>query len=298
MFQPSVVAVWLREIRANFLVLAVVLVLIGGAGGMRAGSFHLGTFLLTMLGVVLAHASVNLFNEYSDWRTGIDSHTLKTPFSGGSGTLQAGYLPPGQVKAVAWVTLLTAFFIGIGLALQTGWPVLLLMAAGGLTAVFYTDFLARWVLGELMSGLTLGTFVVLGAYYVQTGRFDPVMIWASVPPGILTALLLFLNEFPDAEADRAGGRRHLVIVLGKPLAAMLYCLLLAAVYLVIAAGVLGGALPKGTLLVLLTLPLAVKAALHTLRYNEDSARLVPAQGMNVITVLATDFLLAAGLLVG
>jgi 1,4-dihydroxy-2-naphthoate octaprenyltransferase len=298
MTQPSTLTLWLREVRANFLVLAVVLVLIGGAAGLRTGSFQLTAFLLTMLGVVLAHASVNLFNEYSDWRTGIDANTIKTPFSGGSGTLQAGLLPPGQVRAAAWGTLLAAFVIGLALAIRSGWPVFALMAAGGLAAIFYTERLARWTLGELASGLTLGSFVVLGAYYVLAGRFDSTIVWASVPPGILTSLLLFLNEFPDAEADRDGGRRHLVIVLGKPRAAALYAVLLMAVYGVIAAGVLIGALPWGTLLAMLTFPLAVKAVILTARHHSDTPRLIPAQGMNVIVVLATDFLLAAGLLIG
>ncbi|MHB9031030.1 MAG: UbiA family prenyltransferase [Candidatus Latescibacterota bacterium] len=290
--------IWLKETRANFLILSVLLVMIGGAAGLRAGSFHPGVFVLTVIGVVLAHVSVNLFNEYSDWRTGIDQHTRKTPFSGGSGTLQAGHLKPGQVKAAAWGTLFGAFLIGLGLAFRSGWPVLALMAAGGLTTIYYTEHLTRWTLGELASGITLGSFVVLGAYYVQTGLFDSTIIWVSIPPGILTALLLFLNEFPDAEADRAGGRRHLVIVLGKPLAAKLYAFLLLAVYGVIAGGLAAGALPKGTLLAFLTFPVAIKAALLTLRYSTDIERMLPAQGMNVITVLATDFLLAAGLLIG
>jgi 1,4-dihydroxy-2-naphthoate octaprenyltransferase len=295
---PSTLSIWRKETRANFLILSVVLVMIGGAAGLRSGRFHVGVFILTVLGVVLAHISVNLLNEYSDWRTGIDRHTRKTPFSGGSGTLQAGHLKPEQVRAVARGTLFAAFLIGLGLAYRSGWPVLALMAAGGLTAIFYTDVLTRWTLGEPASGITLGSFVVLGAYYVQTGRFDAPIIWASIPPGILTALLLFLNEFPDAEADRAGGRRHLVIVLGKPLAAKLYAFLLLTVYMVIAAGLAAGALPKGTLLAFLTLPIAGKAAFLARRYSTDNKRLLPAQGMNVVVVLATDFLLAAGFLFG
>ena len=172
------------------------------------------------------------------------------------------------------------------------------MGIGGITAVSYTEYLARWTLGELASGIALGSLVVLGAFYVQTGVFTPAVIWASVPAGLLTFLLLFLNEFPDADADRAGGRRHLVIVLGKPRAAALYAVLLLGVYLSIIAGVFVGGMPRWTLLGLLTFPLAARVTLLTIRHHLDTPRLIPAQGMNVMVVLATDFLLAAGFLAG
>ncbi|MDP2981712.1 MAG: prenyltransferase [Candidatus Latescibacter sp.] len=292
------IQIWLRQTRANFLILSVLLVAIGGAAGWRDGSFHVVLFLLTVIGVVSAHTSVNLFNEYSDWRTGIDFHTLKTPFSGGSGTLQEELLKPRQVITAAWITLLFAFIIGLGLAWSAGWMILVFMAAGGLTMVFYSDYLARWMLGEIASGITLGSMVVAGAYYVQTGTLTPGIIWASIPPGILTALLLFLNEFPDAEADSAGGRRHLVIVLGKRRAAILYAASLLAMYVLLVAGVLAGKNPTGVLLGLLTLPLALITSYRALRYHSDTPSLIPAQGLNVIIVLGTDLLMAIGFIIG
>ncbi len=82
--------IWFKETRADFLVLSVVLTAIGGAAAAYDGFFSWPRFLLTVFGVVCAHAAVNLFNEYSDWRTGIDAATVRTPFSGGSGNLPAG----------------------------------------------------------------------------------------------------------------------------------------------------------------------------------------------------------------
>ncbi len=292
------VQIWLRETRANFLILSVLLAAIGGAAGWHDGSFHIGLFLLTVIGVVASHTSVNLFNEYSDWRTGIDDHTIKTSFSGGSGTLQEGLLKPRQVLIAAWITLLFAFFIGLGLAWSSGWIILVFMAVGGLTTVIYSDYLARWMLGEIASGITLGSMVVAGAYYVQTGTLSSGIIWASIPPGILTALLLFLNEFPDAEADKAGGRKHLVIILGKRRAAILYAFSLMAMYVLLLGGVLIGKNPYGILLGLLTLPLALVTSYRTLRYHSDTPRLIPAQGLNVIIVLVTDLLMAIGFIIG
>ena len=284
--------------RANFLILSVVLVMIGGAAARYDGNFNPLIFLVTVLGVVTAHISVNLFNEYSDWRTGIDAETVRTPFSGGSGILQKGDLKPEQVKRAAWITLVIAFFTGLGLAWVSGWPVLILMAAGGAAAVFYTDYFAKLIIGEVVSGLTLGSFVVIGAYFVQTGAISSGIVWASISPGLLTMLLLFLNEFPDAEADRQGGRRHLVIVLGKKRAAIMYAVLLLLVYAILFLGAAAGKMPGTVLIAFLTFPVAVRAAYCAVKYAQDTARLVPALGLNVIVVLATDFLMALGYVIG
>ena len=291
------IRLWLAEIRANFLVLPVVLVAIGGAAAWRDGVMHPARFVLTLLGVVAAHASVNLFNNFSDWRSGIDSHTSRTPFSGGSGNLPAGLLDPVMVRIAAWATLAAAFCAGLYLASVAGWPVLAIMALGGFATVFYTDLLTRLMLGELTSGLTLGSLVVIGAYLVQTGTIAMPVVWVSVPPGILTTQLLLLNEFPDVEADRAGGRRHMVILLGAPAAAIVYAILMGCVYVSIVAGAMTGVLPAGTLAGLATVPLAAMTSYRAVRYAERIDRLLPALGMNVVVVLATDALLAIGFLI-
>ena len=294
MKDQNYIKVWLAEIRANFLILSVVLVMIGGTAARCHGSFQPVLFFVTMLGIIFAHISVNLFNEYSDWKTGIDFKTDRTPFSGGSGMIQHGFLPPRQVRIVSWITLFIAFSLGLILAWISGWPVLIFMIIGGFTTIFYTDVLARLLIGELASGITLGSLVVIGTYFVQTGVISTEIIWASISPGILTMLLLFLNEFPDAEADREGGRRHIVIVLGKQYASYVYSALLLTVYIVIVGGVLFGTLPMTALISLITLPLALVACRKAIKYADNTGKLVPALGMNVAVVLITDFLMAVG----
>ena len=165
------------------------------------------------------------------------------------------------------------------------------------SSVFYIFPLARWSIGELAAGLCLGTFVVLGTYYVLAGALTLPVIILSIPPGLLTAQLLFLNEFPDAEADAAGGRRHLVILLGKRRAAKLYALVMALIYLIIVSAAAARILPMWSLLALATLPLAVKASLTALDHHSDHDRLLPALGANVMTVLGTDLALAVGLFI-
>jgi 1,4-dihydroxy-2-naphthoate octaprenyltransferase len=166
------------------------------------------------------------------------------------------------------------------------------IAAGALATVFYTSHLARVSLGELTAGTCLGTFVVLGTYFAMAGTVNWEVVWLSIPPGILTALLLLLNEFPDAEADRRGGRRHLVIVLGHKGAAAVYVTALAAVYLILVLGVVLRWFPPTVLIALLTIPLAIKASIGALRHGRNMEKLVPAMGANVGLVLGTDLLIA------
>jgi len=289
---------WAVQVRGPFLVLSVLLVSIGGAAAARSGAFDVLRFALAMLGVVLAHASVNLWNEASDHRTGIDLHTQRTPFSGGSGLLQAGLTSFKAVQGAAAGTLLAALAIGVYLSWVSTWVLMIFIVCGGVASVFYTSHLARRGLGEVAAGLCLGTFVVLGTYYCQAGRLPGPVIMVSIPPGILTALLLFLNEFPDLEADRAGGRRHLVILLGRKRAAVVYILGLVVTYGILIVGAILKILPMGVLLALLTLPLACKSSVTALRHGDDFEKMVPALGANVGTVLGTDLLIAIGFLLG
>ncbi len=288
------IGTWLQQVRAPFLLLAVALSLLGTATARWHGSVHAGQALLLGLGVVLAHASVNLFNELSDHRTGIDRHTLRTPFSGGSGMLQAGRTTPRQVAAAAYGALLAAGAVGAYFFLASGWPILAFMACGALAIRFYTSHLARWGIGELASGLTLGSLVVVGGHYALTSFMTADILYVSIPPGILTALLLFLNEFPDAEADRRGGRRHLVILLGTKRSAVLYAAAVLLVFALIALGPFVLNIPWATLIALAASPLGAAAAVLALRHHSDPPRLVKAQGLNVALVLVTDVLLALG----
>jgi len=288
---------WFHQVRGPFLILSVALVLIGVATAHHEGFHEGGHSVLLLLGVVLAHISVNLFNELSDCRTRIDEHTVRTPFSGGSGLLQAGRTSPRAVKAAAYGTLLTSGGIGLYFCFVRGWILLALIIPGAMAIRFYTSHLARWLVGDFAAGLTLGTCVVLGVHCVLTGHLSAQSVIISIPPGILTALLLFLNEFPDAEADQKGGRHHLVIHFGKKKSAVIYAGGLTVVYSIILVAPFVFDIPYTLLAALATLPLAVKAAAVVLKHPDDTARLIPALGLNVLVVILTDLLLAVGLFV-
>ena len=292
MSKKNLIGIWLQQIRGPFLILSVVLTLVGIATAYWHGFSNIWHSVWLTAGVVFAHAAVNLFNEISDFRSGIDENTVRTPFSGGSGMLQSGQTTVARVTWAAYLALSVAGAIGLYFCLVSGWLILFFMICGGLAARFYTTHLAKWMIGELVSGLTLGSFVVIGAHYALTSFMTLDIIYISLVPGILTALLLFLNEFPDAEADRKGGRRHLVIFFGTKKSAVIYAGAVVLVFALIAAGPFTENIPYTVLMALATLPLGCAAVFLTWKHHDQPARLVRAQGLNVALVILTDLLLA------
>lgn len=304
-------AIWLAQFRANFLLLAVVLVLIGIALSVEfplsvANTFNWVNVFLMLIGNILAHSSVNLFNDYFDYKSKIDFETPKTPFSGGSGMLIKGYTKPKQVLIASIITMIIALAIGIYFAITAHWFLYILIAVGAITIIIYTNILSHILLGEFFTGLTLGTFVVLGTYIGLSATPDMSLsdilklevILVSIPPGILTFLLLYLNEFPDAEADKKGGRYHLIILLGRKNAAILYTILLLATYGVIILTPLVSSASFYLYFALLTLPIAIKSSTTALKFYSEIDKIIPAMGMNILVVLITDLLLAIGVFVG
>jgi len=288
---------FILQIRGPFLILSVVLVSIGAAAASKVLTPDIMNIVLLLIGVSLTHISVNLFNEISDYRTGIDNNTTRTPFSGGSGMLQAGATSVKTVTIAAYSSLVPACLIGIYFTILSGWLIPIFMVIGVFAVRFYTSHLAKIYLGEFTAGLTLGTFVVLGAFYALTGFIDSQIVFIAIPPGLLTSLLLFLNEFPDTEADKQGGRRNLVMFLGKKKSSAFYALGLTCVYTAVAAAVLFADAPKTILFSFITIPIAIKAVLLTWKHNDSVSKLIPALGLNVAVVILTDLLIAIGLII-
>lgn len=311
MNQHSKLSIWMTQSRVNFLLLAVVLVLIGIALAVKfpiesGANLTILNIALMLIGNVLAHSSVNMINDYFDYKTKIDFETPKTPFSGGSGMIIKGLTKPKEVFWVGTITMLIALSIGIYFAITAHWLLYILIACGALTIYLYNNLFAKILLGEFFTGLTLGTFVVLGTYIglaatpsMSLSRILPLeVVLISIPPGILTFLLLYLNEIPDAEADKRGGRFHLIILLGKKRASIFYAVGLFITYLVILITPLVSISGYFVYLGLLTIPLAIKASIITIKNYNSLEQLLPAMGVNILVVLITDLLLAIGVLIG
>jgi 1,4-dihydroxy-2-naphthoate octaprenyltransferase len=292
--EPGSLKAWLLLPRFHFIPLTVILVSLGTAIAAYEGFLNWGYFFLAMIGSILVHMTVNVINDYYDYVDGIDLNTQRTPFSGGSGVLTSNLLKPKQAFWFATICLLVAMGIGFYFVMVKGWLLFPLLLIAGFSAYFYNVYLSKWLVGELFAGLNFGPLIVLGSYYVQTGRYSWDALFASIAPGILTANLLFLNEFPDREADQGGGRRHLVISMGREDARFLFVALIGASYLCIVIGVLAKLMPVVALIGLGTIGFGWKAAKGALRYYNDTNRLIPVLGANVITILGTQALLTVG----
>jgi 1,4-dihydroxy-2-naphthoate octaprenyltransferase len=287
--------IWFRETRPGFLLLTPITFSVGLSAAFAEGSFDTLRALLGFVGALLAHLSVNVINDYFDYRSGLDLRTRRTPFSGGSGILPEGLLKPKDTYLFAVGCMLIGGVIGIYFALTTGWMLLPLIAMVAFTIYFYSTHLSHWFVGEVFTGLNFGPLMVLGGYFIQTGRYSLPALAAGVVPGILVGTLLFLNEFPDVEADRSTGRRNLVIALGLALSAKIYVFLIASVYTWIALCVLVDLMPVTALIAFITIPLALKATRRTLEHHSDIERLIPAMGANVMLVLSCTGMTSLGI---
>ncbi|MFB0546681.1 MAG: prenyltransferase [Anaerolineae bacterium] len=285
----------IRVIRAPFFTAVIVPTLLGTAIAWHKGHFHLGYFLLALFGAISTNAATNTANDYFDHLSGDDEYNRElTPFSGGSRVIQEEILSPWQMLALSGAFYAIVIAIGLYLSYVRGWTLLYLGAAGVFISLFYNPWIAYFGhgLGELVTGLACGPITVCGAYFVQAQRITPEAIWASLPVGFLIALILYINEFPDYEADKAASKRTIVVQLGRQRAVPGYIIIIAAAYVSILAGILMGLLPYTTLLAFLTLPLAYQGVQGVRRFYADTPQLIPTNALTIQVHLATGLLLS------
>jgi len=284
---------WLMVIRAPFLLLPIALAFLGTSIAWYDGAFHLGHALLAFLGLLLAHISVNVLNEYFDYKSGVDLKTQRTPFSGGSGALPAKLVSAREALWLGWGTLIAIIPIGIYFTIIKGWQLLPLLIIAAICVIFYTPVILKHNWPEWAPGIGLGTLPVLGAYFVQTGEYNVPVIIASIIPGILVHNLLLLNEFPDVAADATANRKTLPITIGPRKAGIVYSVMTIMVYVWIIGAVIAGQMPAFTLIALLTVPFAVKAIHGAINYS-DPNKLISGMANNVQMILLTQILLGIG----
>ena len=289
----------LGPMRVAFLVLPPVCVLSGlGTAAWTNGPINAVHSVLIFIGALAAHISVNALNEYFDFRSGLDLRTMRTPFSGGSGTLPADPAMARPALNTGLIALAITGLIGLYFSIVRGWALLPLGLLGLVVIVAYTPWLTRYpILCLIAPGLGFGPLMVMGTDFVLTGSYSWTAFFASLVPFFLVSDLLLLNQFPDVEADRAAGRRHLLIVAGKKRSSVVYVAFLFLAFLAIAAGVGMGYLPTLGLLELLPLVIAVPTAVGVIRHAEKMEKLMPYLGLNVLLNVITPFLLAIGLLI-
>lgn len=237
--------------------------------------------LLTYLGVACAHASIDLLNDYFDYKNSIDLVTVRTPLSGGTGVLPEGLLKPFSVYRAGMVLLGCGTIVGLILTYLRGWVVGAFLLFGILSIYFYSTKIANFGMGEILL-VFKGTLIVVGTYYVQALSIDVAPILVGVIMGLLSSMALYVNEFPDYEADRTCGRRNLIVRLRPERAAKAYVIYPLLVFGLITLGVVTRTIPFLAVGVFVALPFFFRTS-RWLRYGgRDGPHLLPAMTQNVI----------------
>ena len=305
--KPPFAMLWIRTMRAPFLQASFVPIILGGVLAWQlAGVFNWTLFLLSLVGGTLIQVATNMFNDYFDFKSGNDLKVKhQNPFAGGGRILTAGLVSQRDHLIVSSTSLLVGCLIGIYFLFTLNVPYLFWIGLiGVISSYFYVGppfRLAYRGVGEFIVGLNFGPIMTLGTYYVQTQIVDIRPVLASIPVGLLIAAVLWINEFPDMEADGAVGKKTLVLRLGYSRSIAVYTSLVVLSYLLVAAYILLGMIPlryTTTLLVLLSLPVAVKA-IGTLRRNyKDPHAIIPANAGTIMLHLSFGVLMILGFVVG
>lgn len=247
--------VWWLAARPKTLPAAVSGVVAGTALAVRDGQFRLGPALAALGVGLLLQIGSNLANDVFDYERGADTPERLGPLR----VTQAGLLSPTQVKMGMGVAFGLAALLGLYLAWQAGWIVLLIGLAAIFSAILYTGgpfAYGYYGLGDLFVFLFFGLAAVTGTYYVQAGRVSLAAWWTAVPIGLLVVNILVVNNLRDIENDRSVGKRTFAVRLGVRGTRLQYTSLLVITYLLVPVLILSGVLPWGALLTWLSLPLA------------------------------------------
>ena len=259
-------------------------------------------FALVVIGVTVNHFGLNLVDDVLDYRHTVDLQTggEKNFFTGGSGVLPEGLLKDKQMLTAAVLFFTATAGIGAYLTWACGWLVLVFGIFGMTCSIFYTAPPIRFGYrgaGELGLLVNFGPVILLGSYYVQARSlsFEPLI--ASLVPGLLMASMILINEIPDYEADRRGGKWNLVARFGRKTGAVLYGAGLASAYGILVLSASAGVLSPFVLLGLASLPFAFKSLFILRRHLNDPLAMAPANlAMIKVHALTVTTMVAAYLL--
>ena len=255
------ISVWLRVIRVRFLLASVIAVLVGLAlNWSQNGTIAYFDALLTFAGVMALHASVDLLNDYWDFKRGIDTKTTRTKMSGGTGVLPEGLLKPSTVYRAGVIFLIIGSLIGSYFVITYGILIAIILGFAILSIYFYSTKIVDSGLGEFFVGVK-GSMIVIGTFFIQSGEVNFESILAGIVVGTLSSLVLFIASFPDHDADKSKGRKTLVIVVGKEKARKIFWVFPLIVYSVILIGVSVNLFPLLSLICFLGFPLMIKSGL-------------------------------------
>jgi len=298
--EDNTFAIWFKAVRFHYVppsfLPAILCSLIAWSSGHRP---DIPGFLMVVIGVTINHFGLNMLDDVCDYLHAVDTPETeeKNPYTGGSGVLTEGLLMPKQLAAGAVLCFVLTSAIGVYLTATRGWPILALGLFGVFCSVFYTmppiKFGYRG-LGELGLLVNFGPVIGLGAYYVQARTFAVEPFLVSLVLGVMMWSEIVINEIPDYEEDRSGGKMNLVARLGKKNGVLLFVAGLVAAYAILVLATLEGFAPKVLLTGLVSLPLAIKSVAILRKHYGHKLAMMPANlAMIKVHVLTGVVMIAA-----
>src|SRR3990172_9615042 len=283
---------WFRVIRIRFLLSSVIAVSVGLAiSWWHIGQIDILYAIMTMGGVVSLHASVDLLNDYWDFKRGIDTQTQRTKMSGGTGVLPEGLLQPNQVyRAGLGFLIIGSYFVIID-----GIVIGMILAFAVVSIYFYSTKIVDSGLAEIFVAIK-GTMIVLGTYFIQTLEINLTTIMGGIFIGLLSSLVLFITSFPDFEADKAKGRKTLVISVGKQKATIVFWIFPIVFYSILISGIFYEIFPIYCIISIVMFPLIIKAGLLLKQNFDNINKLIPAMSYTITFSRITGALFVIGFL--
>ena len=267
---------WLRAIRIRFLLASVIAVSLGLAvTWWHSGTIDIFQAALTMAGVIALHASVDLLNDYWDFKRGIDTKTKRTGMSGGTGVLPEGLLKPKSVYNAGILFLVAGGLIGGYFVVLHGVVIGVILAFAIMSIYFYSTKIVNWGLAEVFVAVK-GTLIVMGTYYIQNSELTDVVVLSGIVVGVLSSLVLFVASFPDHDADKEKGRRTLVILAGRQKAVSIFYIFPIISYGIIIGCAAMSIIPVFCLISLVAVPVAVSSIRKLKSSISDEDKIIPA----------------------
>ncbi len=300
--KTSRIHLYLQELRAPFLSASVLPILFGillvRHGG---GLLHPALALYLTLSGIFIHLAGNTLNDYFDFRQGADNQNVtKTPFSGGSGLLADEKLSPKEVLSISVLLMAAALVTGIlTIIVSPANPVIVILfgLAGLVLGYIYSAPPFKLCYrggGEIVIFLACGPLPVSAAYYILKGDLPLSALLASIPIGLITIAILWINQFPDYLSDREAGKKNLVVRVGTGRARWIYPIILLTTALSLREIVQMKIIPGTALWGLIFLLAALPAAFILFRHHDNPLKLVPAMALTIMShaLLAISMIIA------
>lgn len=288
---------WLRVIRVRFLLASVIAVSVGlSINWWQNSSFGIFEAALTFAGVMALHASVDLLNDYWDYKRGIDTVTKRTKMSGGTGVLPEGLLTPKSVYRAGLAFLIIGSVIGSYFVITNGLIIAIILGFAIVSIYFYSTKIVDSGLAEFFVAVK-GSMIVLGTFFIQSNQITIESILGGIVVGTLSSLVLFIASFPDHDADKSKGRKTLVIALGKQKATLFFWLFPIVTYGTIFVGMMFELFPIWSIISFATIPLLIRGGIGLKRNYDTVDSMIAPMSMTLMFSRVTGALFVASFVI-